>query len=123
MSWIIAIIGIIVAVYIGTVIGVYSLCMEISELYKVRKYAVYVPGFMVLCIIYGFLSGNRESREIIIKFLRTPQKCMIMLAVLAEIVAKEKVKQPKKVLKKKVVFGDVVNQFQNGFRDVKPFYY
>lgn len=123
MSWIIVIFGIIASIYIGTVIGIYSLCVETPQLCKAKKYAVYIPGFTVLCIIYGFFSGDREARQIISRFLRTPHKCIVVLGFFAEVITKEKVKQPKKRPQKKVVFGGVANLLQNIFRDVRPFYF
>ncbi|WP_143382863.1 hypothetical protein [Flavonifractor sp. An92] len=123
MSWIIVILGIIASVYIGTVIGIYSLCVETPQLCKAKKYVVYIPGFTVLCIICGLLSGDREDRQIIRRFLCTPHKCIIVLGFFAGVIAEEKVKQPKKRPQKKVVFDGVANQLQNIFRDVRPFYY
>lgn len=118
-----AIFGIIASAYIGTVIGIYCLCVETPQLYKAKKYVVYIPGFTVLWIVYGFFIGNKETRKIIIRFLCTPHKCILMLGFFAEVIAAEKIKQPKKRPQKKVVFSGVVNQVQNIFRDVRPFYY
>lgn len=91
MSWIIVIFGIILSIYIGTVIGIYSLCVETPQLCKAKKYVIYIPGFTILCTIYGLFSRNKEDRQIAKKFLRSPYKCIIVLVFFAEMIAEEKI--------------------------------
>ena len=67
MNWTAVVIGIIISIYLGTVVGLYSLCVENPKLHKAKKYTFYVPGFMILCIIYGIFSSNRDYRQTMIK--------------------------------------------------------
>lgn len=123
MRWIIAIIGILVSLYFGTVIGLYSLCEETPEFYKAKKYVAFIPGFTLLFIIFGFLFGDKNDRAVLLHFLRVPYKCIIILAFFAEVVAEEKNKNRKKVPPKTAVFSGTFNLLQNILTDKKPFYY
>ena len=116
MNWTAVVIGIIISIYLGTVVGLYSLCVENPKLHKAKKYTFYVPGFMILCIIYGIFSSNRDYRQTMIKFLRIPHKSIIMLYSFAEVIAEKKEKQPRKVPQRKAVFDGVANLLQNIFQ-------
>ena len=116
MNWTAVVIGIIISIYLGTVVGPYSLCVENPKLHKAKKYTFYVPGFMILCIIYGIFSSNRDYRQTMIKFLRIPHKSIIMLYSFAEVIAEKKEKQPRKVPQRKAVFDGVANLLQNIFQ-------
>ena len=50
MNWTAVVIGIIISIYLGTVVGLYSLCVENPKLHKAKKYTFYVPGFMILSV-------------------------------------------------------------------------
>lgn len=123
MNWTAVVIGIIISIYLGTVVGLYSLCVENPKLHKAKKYTFYVPGFMILCIIYGIFSSNRDYRQTMIKFLRIPHKSIIMLYSFAEVIAEKKEKQPRKVLQRKAVFDGVANLLQNIFQGNQSAYY
>ena len=123
MNWTAVVIGIIISIYLGTVVGLYSLCVENSKLHKAKKYTFYVPGFMILCIIYGIFSSNRDYRQTMIKFLRIPHKSIIMLYSFAEVIAEKKEKQPRKVPQRKAVFDGVANLLQNIFQGNQSAYY
>ena len=123
MNWTAVVIGIIISIYLGTVVGLYSLCVEIPKLHKAKKYTFYVPGFMILCIIYGIFSSNRDYRQTMIKFLRIPHKSIIMLYSFAEVIAEKKEKQPRKVPQRKAVFDGVANLLQNIFQGNQSAYY
>ena len=123
MNWTAVVIGIIISIYLGTVVGLYSLCVENPKLHKAKKYTFYVPGFMILCIIYGIFSSNRDYRQTMIKFLRIPHKSIIMLYSFAEVIAEKKEKQPRKVPQRKAVFDGVANLLQNIFQGNQASYY
>ena len=123
MNWTAVVIGIIISIYLGTVVGLYSLCVENPNLHKAKKYTFYVPGFMILCIIYGIFSSNRDYRQTMIKFLRIPHKSIIMLYSFAEVIAEKKEKQPRKVPQRKAVFDGVANLLQNIFQGNQSAYY
>ena len=123
MNWTAVVIGIIISIYLGTVVGLYSLCVENPKLHKAKKYTFYVPGFMILCIIYGIFSSNRDYRQTMIKFLRIPHKSIIMLYSFAEVIAEKKEKQPRKVPQRKAVFDGVANLLQNIFQGNQSAYY
>lgn len=123
MNWTAVVIGIIISIYLGTVVGLYSLCVENPKLHKAKKYTFYVPGFMILCIIYGIFSSNRDYRQTMIKFLRIPHKSIIMLYSFAEVIAEKKEKQPRKVPQRKAVFDGVANLLQNIFQSNQSAYY
>ena len=123
MNWTAVVIGIIISIYLGTVVGLYSLCVENPKLHKAKKYTFYVPGFMILCIIYGIFSSNRDYRQTMIKFLRIPHKSIIMLYSFAEVIAEKKEKQPRKVPQRKAVFDGVANLHQNIFQGNQSAYY
>ena len=123
MNWTAVVIGIIISIYRGTVVGLYSLCVENPKLHKAKKYTFYVPGFMILCIIYGIFSSNRDYRQTMIKFLRIPHKSIIMLYSFAEVIAEKKEKQPRKVPQRKAVFDGVANLLQNIFQGNQSAYY
>ena len=123
MNWTAVVIGIIISIYLGTVVGLYSLCVENPKLHKAKKYTFYVPGFMILCIIYGIFSSNRDYRQTMIKFLRIPHKSIIMLYSFAEVIAEKKEKQPRKVPQGKAVFDGVANLLQNIFQGNQSAYY
>lgn len=123
MNWTAVVIGIIISIYLGTVVGLYSLCVENPKLHKAKKYTFYVPGFMILCIIYGIFSSNRDYRQTMIKFLRIPHKSIIMLYSFAEVIAEKKEKQPRKVPQRKAVFDGVTNLLQNIFQGNQSAYY
>ena len=38
MNWTAVVIGIIISIYLGTVVGLYSLCVENPKLHKAKKY-------------------------------------------------------------------------------------
>ena len=116
MNWTAVVIGIIISIYLGTVVVLYSLCVENPKLHKAKKYTFYVPGFMILCIIYGIFSSNRDYRQTMIKFLRIPHKSIIMLYSFAEVIAEKKEKQPRKVPQRKAVFDGVANLLQNNIQ-------
>ena len=123
MNWTAVVIGIIISIYLGTVVGLYSLWVENPKLHKAKKYTFYVPGFMILCIIYGIFSSNRDYRQTMIKFLRIPHKSIIMLYSFAEVIAEKKEKQPRKVPQRKAVFDGVANLLQNIFQGNQSAYY
>nr|WP_325297936.1 hypothetical protein [uncultured Dysosmobacter sp.] len=123
MNWITAIIGIVISIYLGTVVGVYSVCIETPRLYKAKKYVFYVPFFMIMCIIYGLFSSNRDYRETMIKFLKTPYKCIIILSFFAEVVATERERKPKQTPQKRLVFDGVANLLYDVFQSRKSFYF
>ena len=123
MNWTAVVIGIIISIYLGTVVGLYSLCVENPKLHKAKKYTFYVPGFMILCIIYGIFSSIRDYRQTMIKFLRIPHKSIIMLYSFAEVIAEKKEKQPRKVPQRKAVFDGVANLLQNIFQGNQSAYY
>ena len=123
MNWTAVVIGIIISIYLGTVVGLYSLCVENPKLHKAKKYTFYAPGFMILCIIYGIFSSNRDYRQTMIKFLRIPHKSIIMLYSFAEVIAEKKEKQPRKVPQRKAVFDGVANLLQNIFQGNQSAYY
>ena len=123
MNWTAVVIGIIISIYLGTVVGLYYLCVENPKLNKAKKYTFYVPGFMILCIIYGIFSSNRDYRQTMIKFLRIPHKSIIMLYSFAEVIAEKKEKQPRKVPQRKAVFDGVANLLQNIFQGNQSAYY
>ena len=123
MNWTAVVIGIIISIYLGTVVGLYSLCVENPKQNKTKKYTFYVPGFMILCIIYGIFSSNRDYRQTMIKFLRIPPKSIIMLYSFAEVIAEKKEKQPRKVPQRKAVFDGVANLLQNIFQGNQSAYY
>ena len=123
MNWTAVVIGIIISIYLGTVVGLYSLCVENPKLHKAKKYTFYVPGFMILCIIYGIFSSNRDYRQTMIKFLRIPHKSIIMLYSFAEVIAEKKEKQPRKFPQRKAVFDGVANLLQNIFQGNQSAYY
>lgn len=123
MNWTAVVIGIIISIYLGTVVGLYSLCVENPKLHKAKKYTFYVPGFMILCIIYGIFSSNRDYRQTMIKFLRIPHKSIIMLYSFAEVIAEKKEKQPRKVPQRKAVFDGVANLLQNICQGNQSAYY
>ena len=123
MKWTAVVIGIIISIYLGTVVGLYSLCVENPKLHMAKKYTFYVPGFMILCIIYGIFSSNRDYRQTMIKFLRIPHKSIIMLYSFAEVIAEKKEKQPRKVPQRKAVFDGVANLLQNIFQGNQSAYY
>ena len=123
MNWTAVVIGIIISIYLGTVVGLYSLCVENPKLHKAKKYTFYVQGFMILCIIYGIFSSNRDYRQTMIKFLRIPHKSIIMLYSFAEVIAEKKEKQPRKVPQRKAVFDGVANLLQNIFQGNQSAYY
>ena len=123
MNWTAVVIGIIISIYLGTVVGLYSLCVENPKLHKAKKYTFYVPGFMILCIIYGIFSSDRDYRQTMIKFLRIPHKSIIMLYSFAEVIAEKKEKQPRKVPQRKAVFDGVANLLQNIFQGNQSAYY
>ena len=123
MNWTAVVIGIIISIYLGTVVGLYSLCVENPKLHKAKKYTFYVPGFMILCIIYGIFSSNRDYRQTMIKFLRIPHKSIIMLYSFAEVIAEKKEKQPRKVPQRKAVFDGVASLLQNIFQGNQSAYY
>ena len=123
MNWTAVVIGIIISIYLGTVVGLYSLCVENPKLHKAKKYTFYVPGFMILCIIYGIFSSNRDYRQTMIKFLRIPHKSIIMLYSFAEVIAEKKEKQPRKVPQRKAVFDGVANLLLNIFQGNQSAYY
>ena len=123
MNWTAVVIGIIISIYLGTVVGLYSLCVENPKLHKAKKYTFYVPGFMILCIIYGIFSSNRDYRQTMIKFLRIPHKSIIMLYSFAEVISEKKEKQPRKVPQRKAVFDGVANLLQNIFQGNQSAYY
>lgn len=78
---------------------------------------------MILCIIYGIFSSNRDYRQTMIKFLRIPHKSIIMLYSFAEVIAEKKEKQPRKVPQRKAVFDGVANLLQNIFQGNQSAYY
>lgn len=123
MNGVAAMIGIFASAYIGTAIGLYSLCLEIPSLHKARKYVLYVPACTMLFVVYGIFSRNRDHRRTMIRFLRTPHKSIIMLGAIAKIIAEEKEKQPRRAPKKRVVFGGVISQFQMIFQGNRSLYY
>lgn len=105
------VVAIIVVFYLGTAIGLYSLCVENPTLLKAKKYVLYVPVFTLLCIFYGLFCGNKNYRRTVIRFLKIPHKTILLLYFFAEVVALEKEKTPKKSPKKKEILGGVVNLF------------
>lgn len=112
MSCIGILLAIAVVIYLGTVIGLYSLCVENPRLYKAKKYVLYVPSFTLLCVLYGLLCGDQHYRRTVVKFLKIPHKSIIMLGFFAEVVATEKERRPRKALKKKAIFSGVVDLFK-----------
>lgn len=110
MSWHMAVIGIVLAIYIGAVLGVYSICDEEPRLQKVKKYSQYIPAFVIICVIYGIVSSE-ENRKVILKFLKKPHKLLIMTLVFAEVIESEKEKKSYKAQCKKVIFNRVTSQF------------
>ena len=122
MSWNFALIGVLVSVYLGSVVGIYSLCIENPRLHKVKKYSFYVPIFTFFCIFYGIFS-TKENRKIMLKFLFVPHKYLIILHFFAESIAKEKTRCPQRVPKRKVVFNGVISGFLSLLQGNKAFYY
>lgn len=123
MSWTAVATGIVFSLYIGNAVGIYSLCVETPRLNKAKKYALYVPAFTVICIVYGILCGNKDRRKTMIKFLRVPHKNIIMLFFFADVIEVEREKRPQKVPKKKVVFDAVARQLPNIILGNRSFYY
>lgn len=123
MNWTVAIIGIIVSGYLGTVGGIYSLCVETPRLYKAKRYVFYIPAFTVIFIVCGIFSNKKDYRTTVIKFLKMPHKCVIVLSFFAEVVAVEKEKRPKKIPPKKIIFNGVASLLHTVFQGNKYSYY
>lgn len=111
MSCLGAFVSILLVVYFGTVIGLYSLCVDDPRLHKAKKYVLYIPWLTLLCILFAFWDGIHLRKNALVKILRSPHKAIIMLSFFAEVVAAEKEKSPKKPPERKAVFDGVVDIF------------
>lgn len=96
MKWMYAILGIVVAWYIGCAIGVYSLCESDPKLYRVKKYAFYMP-LAYMCLIVHALKDltNPENHDAAKMFLRSPMKCKIIVYCFAAVMAEKRDKYPR----------------------------
>lgn len=123
MKLLIAIIGILLSMYLGTVLGIYSLCVESPSLSKAKKHVFFIPFFLIFFILSGLFGHDKERRELVLAFLRIPHKSLIMLGAFACVMEKETEKKSKyhlrKIPPKRIIFGEVLSQlsslFHNGF--------
>lgn len=113
MKYLIAPIGILLAIYLGNVLGIYSLCVDSPRLYKAKKYVFLIPLFLVCYSLYTIFLTDSEQRKSSIRFLMTPHKCTIVTYFFAEVIAIEREKVPKKTPQKIDVINSVFNLFRN----------
>lgn len=109
MIWLAAILACVIVLYLGMMLGLYSICLENPRLHRAKGYVGYVPLFTFLVILYGLFSKEARERKIFRHFLRLPYKSMITLQFFAEVVAKEKEKHPKGAPSKKLVLTNVLH--------------
>ena len=74
MKYLIAPIGILLAIYLGNVLGIYSLCVDSPRLYKEKKYVFLIPLFLVCYSLYTIFLTDSEQRKSSIRFLMTLNK-------------------------------------------------
>ena len=117
MKWVFVAAGILAAVYLGTVIGVYTMCENTPALNRAKRFAFYIPLFAFfspLPFIYLFLvCKDKEAKRLCIWFLRKPYKCLIVSHFFADVVLEAKKERPQRKPTNKAIFSGVFDSLEN----------